>query len=125
MTNNNLPVICIMGSTCTGKTELAINLQKSFPIEIVSVDSAMIYRGMNIGTDKPSKQILDKIKHHLIDIRNPDENYNVADFFYNIKELINDIHNRKKIPFLVGGSLMYFNTLYNGLSLLPNKNLSN
>ena len=114
-----------MGSTCTGKTELAINLQKSFPIEIVSVDSAMIYRGMNIGTDKPSKQILDKIKHHLIDIRNPDENYNVADFFYNIKELINDIHNRKKIPLLVGGSLMYFNTLYNGLSLLPNKNLSN
>ena len=114
-----------MGSTCTGKTELAINIQKNFPIEIVSVDAAMIYRGMNIGTDKPSKHILDTVKHHLIDIRNPDENYNVADFCKNIRELINDIHKRKKIPLLVGGSLMYFNSLYYGLSVLPNKNISN
>lgn len=114
-----------MGSTCTGKTDLAIDLQKRFPIEIISVDSAMIYREMNIGTDKPSQKILDTIKHHLIDIRNPDENYNVADFCSNIKNLIEDIHKRKKIPLLAGGSLMYFYSLYNGLSFLPNKNISN
>ena len=122
--SEHLPIICILGSTCTGKTELAINLQKRFPIEIISVDSAMIYREMNIGTDKPAPEILDTIKHHLIDIRNPDENYNVADFCSNTVDLIGDIHKRKKIPLLAGGSLMYFHSLYNGLSCLPNKNIS-
>ncbi len=122
--NSRLPIICIMGSTCTGKTELAIHLENKFPLEIISVDSAMIYREMDIGTDKPPKNVLESVKHHLINIRNPNEDFNVADFFHITNELINDIHSRNKIPLLVGGSLMYFNSLYKGLSILPKKNIS-
>ena len=122
--NSRLPIICIMGSTCTGKTELAIHLENKFPLEIISVDSAMIYREMDIGTDKPSKNILESIKHHFINIRNPNEGFNVADFFQTTNKLIRDIHSRDKIPLLVGGSLMYFNSLYKGLSVLPTKNVS-
>ena len=113
-----------MGSTCTGKTKLAIHLEKKFPLEIISVDSAMVYREMDIGTDKPPKNILDTIKHHLINIRNPNEDFNVADFFHDTNQLIRDIHSRNKVPLLVGGSLMYFNSLYEGLSTLPKKNTS-
>ena len=123
MMGKKLPVISIMGSTCTGKTELAIKLQETFPLEIISVDSAMIYEEMNIGTDKPSTNTLDRIKHHLINIRKPDEDYNVADFYDSIADLIKNIHERDKVPLLVGGSLMYFHSLYNGLSFLPNKNI--
>ena len=121
--SNKLPIITILGSTCTGKTELAIKLEEKLPIEIISVDSAMIYKDMNIGTDKPSKETLDNIRHHLINIRTPDEDYNVADFYHNVKGIIKDIHSRNKIPLLVGGSLMYFHSLYNGLSDLPSKNI--
>ena len=121
MIRNKLPIICIMGATCTGKTDIAINLFKRFPVEIISVDSAMIYKEMNIGTDKPSIETLNSIKHHLINIREPNEEYNVADFYNNIQVLVNDIHSRNKIPLLVGGSLMYFNSLYTGLSNLPSK----
>ena len=121
--SNKLPIITVLGSTCTGKTELAIELQEKLPIEIISVDSAMIYKDMNIGTDKPSKETLDNIRHHLINIRTPDEDYNVADFYHNVKGIIKDIHSRNKIPLLVGGSLMYFHSLYNGLSDLPSKNI--
>ncbi len=107
-----------------GKTKLAIHLEKKFPLEIISVDSAMVYREMDIGTDKPPKNILDTIKHHLINIRNPNEDFNVADFFHDTNQLIRDIHSRNKVPLLVGGSLMYFNSLYEGLSTLPKKNTS-
>ena len=113
-----------MGCTCTGKTDLAISLQKSFPIEIISVDSAMIYEELNIGTDKPSNEILNTVKHHLINIRKPNEDYNVGNFYKDTKFLIKDIHMRNKIPLLVGGSLMYFNSLYKGLSDLPDKNVT-
>ena len=121
--SNKLPIITILGSTCTGKTELAIKLEEKLPIEIISVDSAMIYQDMNIGTDKPSKETLNNIRHHLINIRAPDEDYNVADFYNNVRGIIKDIHSRNKIPLLVGGSLMYFHSLYNGLSDLPSKNI--
>ena len=120
---SRLPIICIMGCTCTGKTELAISLQKRLPIEIISVDSAMIYEELNIGTDKPSNKILDTVKHHLINIRKPNEDYNVGNFYKDTEILIKDIHMRNKIPLLVGGSLMYFNSLYKGLSNLPDKNI--
>ena len=113
-----------MGCTCTGKTELAISLQKNFPIEIISVDSAMVYEELNIGTDKPSNEILNTVKHHLINIRKPNEDYNVGNFYKDTEFLIKDIHMRNKIPLLVGGSLMYFNSLYKGLSDLPDKNLT-
>ena len=121
---SRLPIICIMGCTCTGKTELAISLQKSFPIEIISVDSAMIYKELDIGTDKPSNEILNTVKHHLINIRKPNEDYNVGNFYKDTEFLIKDIHMRNKIPLLVGGSLMYFNSLYKGLSDLPDKNVT-
>ena len=122
MMDKRLPVISIMGSTCTGKTELAIKLCEKFPIEIISVDSAMIYEDMNIGTDKPLVDILESIKHHLINIRKPNQDYSVGDFYTNVSQIIKDIHQRNRIPLLTGGSLMYFHSLYHGLSSLPSAN---
>lgn len=78
---------------------------------------------MNIGTDKPSEKILTSIKHHLVNIRNPNESYNVGQFYSDISTIIKCIHSNNKIPLLVGGSMMYFNSLFNGLSLLPEKNI--
>jgi tRNA dimethylallyltransferase len=118
-TNDNPPVIFLMGPTASGKTELAISLVKNSACEIISVDSAMIYRGMNIGTAKPSAEELSVAPHHLIDIRNPDESYSVAEFCHDANHLIDDIHARKKIPLLVGGTILYFHALEFGLSKLP------
>ena len=116
-------IISLLGPTGIGKSSLAIELKNKYPIEIISVDSVMIYRDMNIGTDKPSDKILSSIKHHLINIRNPNESYNVGQFYKDIRIIIKDIHDNDKIPLLVGGSMMYFNSLFNGLSLLPEKNI--
>ncbi|MDX2164131.1 MAG: tRNA (adenosine(37)-N6)-dimethylallyltransferase MiaA [Gammaproteobacteria bacterium] len=107
-------VVCLMGPTATGKTDLAIKLAKKFPLELISVDSAMIYKGMDIGSAKP-KQF-----HHLINIRNPDQTYSVGNFCKDAVRIIKDIHARKKIPLLVGGTMMYFRALQQGLSELPN-----
>ena len=119
MAKTKLPILSIIGPTAIGKTELAFIFEKKYPVEIISVDSAMIYREMDIGTDKPNSKILSKIKHHLIDIKDPNENYNVGDFYQDAHRLINEIHKRKKIPLFVGGTLMYFNQLYCGLDKLP------
>lgn len=108
-----------MGPTASGKTDLAISLAKNSSCEIISVDSAMIYRGMDIGTAKPSGEELAAAPHHLIDIRNPDEGYSVAEFCHDANTLIDDIHARNKIPLLVGGTIMYFRALQFGLSELP------
>lgn len=120
---NNLQVLSIIGPTAIGKSTLALELCKKYPFEIVSVDSSMIYRDMNIGTDKPSEKILSEINHHLVNIRNPDEEYNVGQFFLDCKKSIQDIHKKNKTPLLVGGSFMYLNQIYNGMSLLPNKSM--
>ena len=119
-----LNVIVLMGPTAIGKSTIALQLYKQYPVEIVSVDSSMIYRDMNIGTDKPSLEILSSIKHHLIDIINPDQSYNVNNFYNDIHLIIRDIHDRNKIPILVGGSMMYFNQLINGLSNMPDNSIS-
>ncbi len=111
-----------MGPTASGKTDLAISLHQDIACEIISVDSAMIYRGMNIGTAKPSMAILKKTPHHLIDIRNPDETYSVAEFCNDANRLIDEIHQRKKIPILVGGTIMYFHALQYGINKLPAAN---
>ena len=116
-------IISLLGPTGIGKSSLAIKLKDKYPVEIISVDSMMIYRDMNIGTDKPSEKILSSIKHHLVNIRNPNESYNVGQFYSDIRTIIKDIHSNNKIPLLVGGSMMYFNSLFNGLSLLPEKNI--
>ena len=108
-----------MGPTASGKTDLAISLVKRSACEIISVDSAMIYRGMDIGTAKPSLEELAVAPHHLIDIKNPDENYSVAEFCHDANALIDDVHSRNKIPLLVGGTIMYFHALQFGLTDLP------
>ena len=106
MKSSKEKIISLLGPTGIGKSSLAIKLKNKYPIEIVSVDSVMIYRDMNIGTDKPSDKILSSIKHHLINIRNPNESYNVGQFYKDIRIIIKDIHNNNKIPLLVGGSMM-------------------
>ena len=116
-------IISLLGPTAIGKSSLAIKLKNKYPIEIVSVDSVMIYRDMNIGTDKPSDKILSSTKHHLINIRNPSESYNVGQFYKDIRVIIKSIHDKNKVPLLVGGSMMYFNSLFNGLNLLPKKSI--
>ena len=119
----NKKVIFLMGPTACGKTELAINLANRLPVEIINVDSAQIYIGMDIGTNKPSKQQLALTKHHLIDIRLPNQHYSVADFCSDADNLIKSIHAKNKIPLLVGGTMLYFYGLCFGLSDLPSRNL--
>lgn len=119
MTVRNSPVVMLMGPTACGKTDYAVSMVENGPYEIISVDSAMIYREMNIGTAKPCVETLAHAPHHLIDICNPDESYSVAQFCQAANQLIDQIHQRDKIPLLVGGTIMYFNALQFGLSELP------
>ncbi|HIF20281.1 MAG TPA: tRNA (adenosine(37)-N6)-dimethylallyltransferase MiaA [Gammaproteobacteria bacterium] len=112
-------VITLRGPTASGKTDIAISLIKQLPIEIVSVDSVMVYRGLNIGSAKPNDQILDQFPHHLINISDPENNYSLGKFFKDVNKAIQVIIEKKKIPFLVGGTMMYFNILSKGLSNLP------
>ncbi len=115
-------VICLMGPTASGKTDMACALVEQFPCEIISVDSAMVYRGMDIGTAKPDKALLDKAPHHLLDIRNPTEPYSAAAFCDDAGHLCEAILARDHIPLLVGGSMMYFRAFQEGLSALPHAN---
>jgi tRNA dimethylallyltransferase len=108
-----------MGPTACGKSSLAMDMARRLPFEIVSVDSALIYKGMDIGTAKPTQIERAEIPHHLIDICDPNTPYSVADFCSDAKRAIDDIIARDKIPLLVGGTMMYFNALKNGLSCLP------
>ena len=110
-----------MGPTASGKTSLAIDLHKSLPIEIISVDSVMVYKGCDIGSAKPTKDILLKHPHHLIDCVNPESIFTVADFHKKSIELIDKTHQKNKVPFFVGGSMMYFNSLLKGLDSLPKR----
>lgn len=112
-------VICILGPTATGKTDLSIQLAEKLDGEIISVDSAMIYRGMDIGTAKPTNEERRGITHHLIDIIEPEESYSAARFCADSVALVDSIFERGKQPILVGGTMMYFNALFNGLSELP------
>lgn len=113
------PIFCIMGPTASGKTALSLALTQEFPIEIINVDSAQIYRGMDIGSGKPEKSILEKIPHHLINLLDPKESYSVWQFFQAAETLIESIRERNKIPLLVGGTMLYFKALQEGLSSLP------
>ena len=107
----NNKIICIFGPTCVGKTDISILLSDFLACEIVSVDSSMVYKYMNIGTNKPSLILLNKIKHNLIDIRNPCDYYSAFDFYQDSVKLINTSWNENKIPIFVGGTMMYFWTL--------------
>lgn len=108
-----------MGPTASGKTDLAIALRQHLPIEIISVDSALVYRGMDIGSAKPSAQEQALAPHRLIDIRDPAEPYSVADFLLDAEREISDIHAQGKIPLLVGGTMLYFRALLDGLAEMP------
>jgi tRNA dimethylallyltransferase len=115
-------IVCLMGPTASGKTQLAVDLVQHFPFEIISVDSAMVYRGMDIGTAKPAADILKIAPHRLIDIRDPAEPYSVAQFQADVVHEIDDIVSHGKIPLLVGGTMLYFSALQKGLSELPSAN---
>jgi len=114
-----LKIINLMGPTASGKTSLALMLAKHLPIEIINVDSAQIYQGMDIGTGKPSYDERAEIPHHLMDMLDPKTAYSAAEFQKDAIALITDILKRNKIPLLVGGTMLYFKALQEGLSLLP------
>jgi tRNA dimethylallyltransferase len=113
------PAIFLMGPTAAGKTDLAIELTKVLPCELISVDSALVYRGMDIGTAKPSKALLDKFPHRLIDILDPSQSYSAADFRNDALSAMAEITARGKIPLLVGGTMLYFKALLEGLADMP------
>jgi len=100
--------VCLMGPTCIGKTDLSIKLLASFPFEIISVDSSMIFKSMNIGTGKPHLYLLNKFKHNLINICDPCDKYSVFDFCRDSLLIMRDCWKRGKIPLFVGGTMMYF-----------------
>ncbi|AHK78436.1 tRNA dimethylallyltransferase [Ectothiorhodospira haloalkaliphila] len=108
-----------MGPTATGKTELAVEWAQRLPCEIISVDSAMIYRGMSVGTAKPSPDTLRTAPHHLVDILDPSETYSAARFREDALTLMADITARGRVPLLVGGTMLYFRALDFGLDTLP------
>lgn len=108
-----------MGPTASGKTPLAVELVQHYPLEIISVDSAMIYRGMNIGTAKPDAETLRMAPHRLIDICDPAEVYSAGKFREDVLREIADIHAHGKVPLLAGGTMMYFRVLLQGLAALP------
>ncbi len=111
--------VCLAGPTGTGKTACALKVAEYLPIEIISVDSALVYRGMDIGTAKPSAAEMAAVPHHLIDIIDPLEAYSAAEFARNAQQLAAEILARGRLPLLVGGTMLYFKALFDGLSPLP------
>ncbi|PPD49167.1 MAG: tRNA (adenosine(37)-N6)-dimethylallyltransferase MiaA [Methylobacter sp.] len=117
--SNNPPTIFLMGPTASGKTALAVQLAQQLNGEIISVDSALVFKGMDIGTAKPSSAERGGIVHHLIDILDPAESFSTGQFRKLALELMADITERGKLPILVGGTMLYFNALNSGLAVLP------
>ncbi|MBF7730991.1 tRNA (adenosine(37)-N6)-dimethylallyltransferase MiaA [Pseudomonas sp. N040] len=113
------PAIFLMGPTAAGKTDLALELARHLPCELISVDSALVYRGMDIGTAKPDRQTLLEFPHRLIDIRDPLESYSAADFRRDALQAMAEISARGRIPLLVGGTMLYFKALEEGLADMP------
>jgi tRNA dimethylallyltransferase len=113
------PAILLMGPTASGKTGVALELAQRLRVEIVSVDSALVYRHMDIGTAKPDADTRLSVPHHLIDIIDPTENYSAAQFCDDALEIMRDITDRGRVPLLVGGTMLYFKSLREGLSDLP------
>jgi tRNA dimethylallyltransferase len=114
--------VCLMGPTATGKTDLAVALSQHFPFEIISVDSSLVYRGLDIGSAKPSLEVLRESPHRLIDIREPNQPYSAADFSLDAEREMRSIFDAGNIPLLVGGTMFYFHSLEFGLSPLPSSN---
>ncbi len=111
--------ILLMGPTASGKTDLAISLCKRFPCDVISVDSALVYRGMDIGTAKPDQQTLQRTPHRLVDIRDPEDSYSAGDFVRDAYREMDEIFAAGRIPLLAGGTMMYFRALTQGIAELP------
>lgn len=123
MIDSHLPLaVCLMGPTASGKTELAVSLVERLPLDIISVDSVMVYRGMDIGSAKPDPETLVRAPHRLIDIRDPAEAYSAAQFREDALREMGAISAAGRIPLLVGGTMLYFRALLSGLSTLPSAN---
>jgi tRNA dimethylallyltransferase len=114
-----LHCLCLAGPTASGKTAAALAIAQVLPVEIISVDSALVYRGMDIGTAKPSAAERALVPHHLIDIIEPTEAYSAARFIGDARRLIDEVRARGKLPLLVGGTMLYFKTLFEGLDAMP------
>lgn len=119
---NQPRAIAIMGPTASGKTAAALEVARHIPSEIISVDSALVYRGMDIGTAKPTPKERLLVPHHLIDLIDPSETYSVSRFIEDATRLVFEINQRGKLPLLVGGTMMYFNGLRSGIDNLPGAN---
>ncbi len=113
------PLIALAGPTASGKTAAALAIAARWPVEIISVDSALVYRGMDIGTAKPTRAELDAVPHHLIDIRDPAVAYSAAEFCRDATGLVGEIRARGRHPLLVGGTMLYFKALFDGLDDMP------
>ena len=113
------PVIVLTGPTGSGKTDWALRLAQRLPVEIVSVDSALVYRGLDIGTAKPSAEMRGQVPHHLIDICDPSESYSAGRFVEDAVRLVAQIQSRDRIPLLVGGTMLYLRALWRGIAPLP------
>ena len=118
-TKERRSALLLMGPTGAGKSELALDLARRFPFEIVSVDSAQVYRGMDIGTAKPDLETRARIPHHLIDIRDPETSYSAGEFVRDASAVMREIWGRGRQPLLVGGTMLYFHALLGGIAELP------
>ena len=119
MSQAELNCLCLAGPTAAGKTAAALAVAQALPVEIVSVDSALVYRGMDIGTAKPSAAERAQVPHHLIDIIDPAQAYSAAKFVTDARALVAQIHARGRLPLLVGGTMLYFRALFDGLDEMP------
>ena len=114
------PAIFLIGPTASGKTDQAISIAKKFPMEIISVDSAMVYRGMDIGTAKPSKDVRKSVPHHLVDIISPEQSFDIGLFLNEAEKAVEAIRKKNKFPLFVGGSMLFHKTLLEGIHNFPN-----
>ena len=121
MMSNKKEILFLVGPTCTGKSKIAIALLKKYPFEVIYMDASTVYKNLNIGTDKPEKEILEKHHHHMVDIVEPDESFNVNSYCKSVEGILDLILSKGKVPLIVGGTMMYFNRLLQGIDSLPER----